>query len=112
MQGITPDMILWWISVIEVPAMAALFALILKSRRDHDADLDHIRNIMETRISQLRESLGAHKLEVARSYASHNDVREIEKRVIAHLLRIEAKLDQTALKAEAMHAKTFKQITE
>ena len=112
MEGIIPDIILWWIGVIEIPAMAGLLALILKNRRDHDADLGHIRNIMETRHSQLRESLNAHKLEVARSYASHNDVRDIEKRVIAHLLRIEAKLDQTALKAEAMHAKTFKQFTE
>ena len=33
-------------------------------------------------------------------------MKELETRLVEHLLRIEAKLDKTALKAEALGAKT------
>jgi hypothetical protein len=53
----------------------------------------------------MREGLSAFKLEVAKSYASIADMKELEARLVGHLLRIEEKLDKTALKAEALHAK-------
>jgi hypothetical protein len=34
-----------------------------------------------------------------------SDLRALESRLVAHLLRIESKLDSTALKAEALGAK-------
>lgn len=74
---------LWWISVIEVPALAGLFVLILGQMRD----------------------LAAFRLDVAEKYASSQQVRELEQRLTAHLLRIEAKLDSTALKAEHLSAR-------
>ncbi len=74
---------LWWISVIEVPALAALFALILNVMRD----------------------LANFRLYVAQNYASFQQTRELEHRLTAHLLRIEAKLDTTALKAEHLSAR-------
>lgn len=70
----------WWITVIEIPVMAALFWMIWKTRED----------------------LSAHKLKVAEEYAESNDVKILEHRLTAHLLRIEAKLDVTALKTERM----------
>ena len=75
---------MWWISVIEIPALAGLFGLIWTLARE---------------IS----SLG---MEVARTYAPAAQVRELELRLTSHLLRIEAKLDATALKAAALEGQT------
>lgn len=72
--------IMWWISVIEIPALVGLLALCLK----------------------LRDVQAADRLEAMKSYAPLRDVRDLEKRLVSHLLRIEAKLDVTALKAERL----------
>lgn len=80
MEDIFPNGILWWISVIEIPALAGLLALVLR----------------------LRDALTQEKLEAMRNFASVNAVRELEQRLVSHLLRIEAKLDTTALKTEAL----------
>lgn len=73
---------MWWISVIELPALAGLFMLIWSLTRE----------------------LAAFGLDVARTYAPSVQVRELELRLTSHLLRIEAKLDSTALKAERLTA--------
>lgn len=70
----------WWITAIELPALAGLLALVLK----------------------LREGLVADKLESLKTFASLSAVKELENRLVSHLLRIEAKLDTTALKTEAL----------
>ena len=59
---------------------------------------------MRTGVFTRRDALAAFKLEVAKSYASISDMRELEDRLVAHLLRIEAKLDTTAMKTEALRA--------
>ncbi|MCD8494062.1 MAG: hypothetical protein LRY39_01340 [Alphaproteobacteria bacterium] len=64
-----------------------------------------MQTLLERRTEQLRDALNAFKLEVAKTYASQNDLRQVELRIVDHLLRIEAKLDTTALKAEALKAK-------
>jgi hypothetical protein len=74
---------MWWISVVELPALVALFALVWTLTRE----------------------LSAFGLDVARTYAPAAQVRELELRLTAHLLRIEAKLDATALKAERLTAR-------
>lgn len=83
------DMV-WWITVIDIPAMATLFWLIWRTRYENSR-LCH----------EIEASLNDFKLDVARHYASRADVQMLEKRLVSHLLRIEAKLDSTALKAEA-----------
>jgi hypothetical protein len=70
----------WWITVIEIPVMSIMFWLIWRTRED----------------------LTAHKLKIAEDYAERSDVKILEQRLTAHLLRIEAKLDVTALKTERM----------
>lgn len=79
----------WWIAVIELPALSALFWMIWTGRKEFDDALQHIK-----------DDLSEHKIDVARSYAQVRDLRLLENRLTAHLLRIEAKLDVTALKAE------------
>ncbi len=94
----------WWITVVDLPAMAGLFALTWRTRRDAEHAVRHLRDVVDTRNSQLRDALAAFKLEVAKSYASISDMRELEDRLVGHLLRIEAKLDKTAMKTEALSA--------
>ena len=68
----------WWITVIEIPVITCLFWLIWRTRED----------------------LADHKVKVAEDYAETSDVKILEHRLTSHLLRIEAKLDVTALKTE------------
>lgn len=79
----------WWIAVIELPALSALFWMIWTGRRE-----------VEEALSHLKDDLAEHKIEIAKTYAQVRDLRLLENRLTAHLLRIEAKLDVTALKAE------------
>ena len=104
MATLSNDLI-WWISAIEIPGLAGLFWLIWHNRRDAEKALKHVHTVLERRSEQLRDALNAFKLEVAKTYASQNDLRQTEERITEHLLRIESKLDQTALKAEALKAR-------
>lgn len=90
----------WWITIFDLPAMGGLLLLIWRTRADGEEAAAYLRELLETRTSQLREGLNAFKLEVAKNYASQNDLRALEQRLTDHLLRIESKLDSTALKAE------------
>ncbi|MCD8498055.1 MAG: hypothetical protein LRZ85_08260 [Alphaproteobacteria bacterium] len=105
MTTLSHDLV-WWITVVDLPAMAGLFWLIWRTRQDSETTMDYLQTLLERRTEQLRDALNAFKLEVAKTYASQNDLRQVELRIVDHLLRIEAKLDSTALKAEALKAKS------
>ena len=94
--------IIWWISVVDIPAMGALFWLIWRTRREAESAIQTMRENAETRTAQMREGLSAFKLEVARNYAARADMKELEERLVSHLLRIESKLEITALKTESL----------
>lgn len=98
--------LVWWITVFDLPAMAGLFWLIWRTRQETKSTTDHLHEMLDHRSDQLRDALHAFKLEVAKTYASQSDMRDLEKRLVNHLLRIEAKLDATALKAEALNAQS------
>ena len=85
--------LIWWITAVEIPALAGLFWLGWRNRRDADAAVDDAKYEFETGLTYLRESLAAYKLEVAKSYASITYLKEVERRLTAHLVRIENKLD-------------------
>lgn len=95
----------WWITVVDIPVMAGLFWFSLKIKSDYQESLKSLHDTLDVRTSQLRESLSSFKLEVAKSYASVIDMKDLENRIVSHLLRIESKLDRTALKTEALKAK-------
>lgn len=105
MTQLSQDLV-WWITVIDLPAMAGLFWMIWRTRQDNEEAISHIQHLLDLRSDQLRDALFAFKLEVAKTYASQVDLRDLESRIVEHLLRIEAKLDTTALKAEALGAKS------
>lgn len=77
------DVFGWWIAVIEIPVLSALFWMIWNSRRE-----------FENGLTKISEALADHRIEVARTYAETRDIRILENRLTAHLLRIEAKLDK------------------
>ncbi len=94
----------WWITAFDLPAMAGLLLFIWRTRQESEDAVDNLRTTLDRRSDQLRDALNAFKLEVAKTYASHTDLRDLEGRLTSHLLRIESKLDATALKAEALGA--------
>lgn len=96
----------WWITGIELPCLAGLFWMIWHVRREGEEAVARLRDVIDSRNAQMREGLSAFKLEVAKNYAAAQDLKDVEDRLVGHLLRIESKLDVTALKTEALNAKT------
>lgn len=90
---------------MDLPVLSTLFWMNMRTRRDAEEAVETLREGFELRSSQLRETLAAFKLEVAKSYASVTDMKDLESRIVSHLIRIESKLDQTALKTEALRGK-------
>ncbi len=84
---------IWWITVVELPALAGLFWLTWRNRRDADTAVDDTHHQCETGLMMLRESLAAFKLEVAKTYVSTAHLKDVENRLTNHLFRIENKLD-------------------
>lgn len=84
---------IWWVGAVELPVLAGLFWLIWKTRRDLEEAMDDEREQAHEQAANLREALSAYKLEVAKSYASIGYIKDIERRLTEHLVRIEAKLD-------------------
>lgn len=104
METVLDSGLLWWITVIDLPAMSALFWMMIKHKKENESALRHVQELLEVRCHQLRETLGSFKLEVAKNYASIGEMKDLEGRIVSHLLRIESKLDKTALKTEALKA--------
>lgn len=94
-----PIDLIWWITVVEVPVVTGLWWLIWRTRRDQDTALDDQRRRVETALAQAREALSAYKLEVAKTYASTGQLKDLEARLTDHLLRIEAKIDSQPRKS-------------
>ena len=86
---------IWWITAVEMPMLAGLFWLGWRTRNDAESALDETRHEFDAGLSLIREKLSAFKLEVAKSYASISYLKEVERRLTHHLLRIEDKLDRT-----------------
>ena len=86
--------LLWWISVVEVPALGGLLWLILRTRREAESGARQVRQWCEEAVSEMREGLAHHRLDVAKNYVSVPQLKDVERRLTGHLLRIEAKLDQ------------------
>lgn len=99
MQTVLDSGLLWWISVIDIPVMSGLFWFILRTRREADIAM-----------REINDSMATFKIEVARHYAPTAEMKDLEHRIVSHLLRIEKKLDTTALKTEALQ--TFHQQRE
>lgn len=96
------------LSGIDIPMIATGIWMLVKYYKEHEAKLSELDQTIRALKSEYDRDLMDYKLEVADTYARFAVVREIEKRVVSHLLRIESKLDMTALKTEALHSRQSK----
>ncbi len=71
-----------WVAMVVVPAVAGLFRMMTKQKKE-----------MDLQILSCRDALSEFKLHVARNYVSINYLKDVENRLTDHLLRIEKKLD-------------------
>lgn len=87
----------WWLTAVELPALAGLFWLQQRQREDFTRLLENANRDSRTAIHAIRAALADYKLEVAQTYASLGLLKDVETRLTEHLLRIENKLDQASL---------------
>ncbi|CAA7617666.1 hypothetical protein [Magnetospirillum sp. UT-4] len=85
--------LMWWITAVELPCLGGLFWLVWSNRLKCDSRDDSIEDRLAAGLAQLREALSAYKLEVAKSYATTGYLKDVERRLTEHLVRIEAKID-------------------
>ncbi len=93
MEGMTPTM-MWWINAVEAPVVAALFWMIHGLKKDVEARLETRDLRHGDGLSRTRDELAEFKLEVARTYVPLSLIREADRRMSEHLLRIEEKLEE------------------
>lgn len=86
---------IWWITAVELPALAGLFWIGWRNHRALQDELDEVRHAAEVGLAHMRQNLDAYKLDVAKSYASISYLKDVEERLTGHLIRIEEKLDIT-----------------
>lgn len=93
------------ISGLDLSVFIALAISILRHFKDLENRFHEHEKKRELLKVELERQLTDHMLAISNEYARLSVVQEIERRVVSHLLRIESKLDVTALKAEAAHQK-------
>ena len=84
----------WWISAVEAPIVAALFWMLHGLRKDLHERIDRTVERESEVVTRTREDLAEFKLEVARSYVPLSLIRDVDRRLSQHLLRIEHKLEE------------------
>ena len=84
----------WWISVVEAPIVAALFWMVHGLRKDLHDRIDRTTERESNAVGRTRDELAEFKLEVARSYVPLSLIRDVDRRLSQHLLRIEEKLEE------------------
>ena len=82
----------WWITAVEVPALGCLFWLTHYGRREAERALLRVYREIQTNLNVVLENLAQSKLDAARLYATVVDLKDVEKRLTDHLLRLEARL--------------------
>ncbi len=97
-----PVDVIWWITAVEIPVVASLYWLHWRMRSELLTRLEDQRTRHDDDVGMLKSDLADFKLDVARNYVSIPYLKDIEKRLTGHLLRIEAKLDSPQ-KKDALH---------
>ena len=89
-----------WLAMVEIPVLGGMFWFVWRARRDGELALNEQRRHHENGLGRLRDNVAAYKLDVAKSYASIQLLKDVERRLTRHLLRIEAKLDRRSQSLE------------
>ena len=82
----------WWITVVELPVFGSFFWLIHQGRREAERALLKVYSEIQGNMSMVLENVACSKLEVARLYATIADLKDVEKRLTDHLLRLDTRL--------------------
>lgn len=82
----------WWITAVEVPALGCLFWLTHYGRREAERALLRVYREIQSNLNMVLENLAQSKLDSARLYATIVDLKDVEKRLTDHLLRLESRL--------------------
>lgn len=98
--------ILLLLTGLDIPILLSFVLAIIKNYRETDKRFNDQEKAHEVLKVELERQLSEYMLKISNEYARLSVVREIERRVVSHLLRIESKLDVTALKAEAANQKS------
>ena len=86
----------WWFTAIEAPAVAGLFWMIHGLRRELHARIERGDERDSDALTRTREELAQFKLEVARTYVPLSLIRDLDRRISDHLVRIEEKLEDVS----------------
>jgi len=73
--------------------LLVLSIIVRLGRRQLSSRIEEMEHRLDMGAAQAREALAAYKLEVAKSYATVGLVKDSERRLTEHLVRIEVKLD-------------------
>ena len=84
----------WWITAVEAPIVAALFYMILGLRKDLQERMERSDQRESDVVTRTRDELAEFKLEVARTYVPLSLIRDVDRRLSQHLLRIEEKIEE------------------
>ena len=88
--------LIWWITAVELPVLAGLALWVWRKQRDQDAALIRQNREFQAMHTRMQVDLAAYKQAVQRTYAAQAAVRDVERRLTGHLLRIEEKLNGAA----------------
>lgn len=89
--------LLWVLSVLIFPMIGTLWLWFHRTANTLHERVDRANERVEKvngRIGDANEQLAAYKLDVAKQYASIAYLKDVERRLTSHLVRIENKLDE------------------
>jgi len=86
----------WWVTAVEAPIVAALFWMIHGLRRDTHDRIDRGDRRDSDALTRTRDELAQFKVEVARTYVPLSLIRDLDRRISDHLIRIEEKLEEVS----------------
>jgi uncharacterized membrane protein len=86
-----------WLTAILLPLLGGLFWMIQGVKRDLQGRLEELAKSKSDALAAVRAELGQHRLEVARGYAPLHAIRDIDRRLSMHLVRIEQKLERVTV---------------
>lgn len=93
MQSLDPSLT-WLMNALEAPLAVAVVWMLHKIRTDLDRRVDRGDDKAADGLGRTREDLAAFKIEVARTYVPLSLIRDVDRRLTEHLVRIEQRLDE------------------
>lgn len=84
----------WLMDVLEAPIAVAVVWMLHRIRTDLDKRVDTADSRHSDGLSRTRDDLAAFKIEVARTYVPLSLIRDVDRRLTEHLVRIEERLDE------------------